>query len=297
MVLRLIVAAAFAGSVIGAASGVSLADTLESVEKDITKKLAKHKSVWFKMKSTTDYSAGTVKMKSTTDMTFEMINKGKSWLSRMEGATDSTTETEGQKPRKDKSKSLMIYDGEFQYSLSESADYKSATKMKPDPKMNYSPFDGAAMFKQWRAAATVKFVGEENVGGKKIYLIEMTAKGDQQSGSGKTVMHFDKDSGIANKTVVYDGAGKVMTTSVVSGVKLDADISADRFKFKLPKGVQLTDMTQNQAPTGGGSQAQTESKAEPEETKAEKSEVKEEEEKEEEEKKESKTDKLKSLFK
>ncbi len=62
---------------------------------------------------------------------------------------------------------------------------------------------------------------------------------------------YDKSTGVCLKSVSKDDKGKVVSTSVTTDVKIDPSIAADRFVFKAPDGVAVSDMTQQgqQQPT------------------------------------------------
>lgn len=258
-----------------AASG---AETLESVEKKIAEQLAKHKTLCFKSKSTSDIQTAGMKMKMTAASTNEFARRPENkWVSRTESKTSTARAIGDEKEEKEDATTLAIFDGQFMYVLTEMPKQKTAMKMKPDPKSSINPLDGKAMFEQLHKDYDLKLLPDETVDGKDTYAIEAVAKKREEAGEvfAKVVNCYDKKTGVAVKSVVYDKAGKVMTTSTTTDIKTDADIPADRFVFKAPPGVEVMDMTkldvtQTEAAAQEGKQAkESSSEAKPQESKQE----------------------------
>src|SRR5437870_3564910 len=87
-------------------------------------------------------------------------------------------------------------------------------------------------------------MGGRRVNGKPCYVIEMIAKNPiARQAMGRMVGYFDKDNFVQIKSMAYTTDGKVMGTSTTTDIKTDANIPADRFVFKAPAGVTVTDMT------------------------------------------------------
>jgi outer membrane lipoprotein-sorting protein len=68
----------------------------------------------------------------------------------------------------------------------------------------------------------------------------------------KQTLHFRKDSGMNVKMIGRDKSDKVVFSHELQDVKLNTDVPADRFVFKAPPGVEVMDMTQQEAPTEPG---------------------------------------------
>jgi hypothetical protein len=75
--------------------------------------------------------------------------------------------------------------------------------------------------------------------------------------SGRQLMYYQKDNGLQVKSEAFDADEKLISSSVTTDIKLNADIPAERFKFEIPEGAQVMDHTGSQA-----QQTQTESSAE-----------------------------------
>lgn len=246
-------------SLLSVAGAASAADTLASVEKKIADKFAKYKSVQYKSKGTFETETSGTKTKSTMDVEVQFARKGKGWQLRTEMTTASTQTTKGKKPVKSKTKMLTIYDGKFNYTLLDNQGQKSATKMKADPAHTMDPFDATVQFKLYRKMFTSKLLADDKVGGKPAYAVEMKTKKPSEYSPPQTVVsYYDKKTGVILKSITRDKAGKQTAASITSDIKIDAKIKPDRFVFKLPEGVELTDMTKPQ----GGQAPPAEKKAE-----------------------------------
>ena len=96
--------------------------------------------------------------------------------------------------------------------------------------------------KVWRDTAELKVLPDSSSDGRAAWVIEATPKPDQ-AGQGKTVIHYDKESGQMIKMVAYTPDGKPMTTMTYSDIKINDKISPDRFVFKAPPGVEVQDLS------------------------------------------------------
>lgn len=217
------------------------ADTLEDVKKSIHEKSAKFKTLQYKMRLETQMETSQFKMKSTTTGTAEYMRQGDAILSRVEQTTQGS-QTFGKTETKLNSKTLMIGDGKHNYMLTDSAGTKFATKSNVDPKNAPSPFNAMGHFKTMEGTYVLKLMSEETVDGLPCYVIEMSPKdAAMKAVMGRTVSYYDKKTGVAIKTVSYDPKGKKTNTMTVTDIKVDASISADRFVFKAPAGVEVQD--------------------------------------------------------
>lgn len=233
-------AAILACAVIANAVPRAEAESLDDVKKKLHDKVSSYKSLSYKMKTTND----TPQMKSTIDMTCEYMRKGDEVLGRTEQDAKTTTNMGGKEQKMD-TKTLMIYDGKFNYIYSEMMGQKSAIKQKVASKDQTTPFDPMLSFKLSEQSFKLKLLPDETVNGKPAYAIEMTPKDDaMREYVGRTVTYYDKSNGIFLKSVSYDAkTSKPSGTTIVTDVKIDPSISPDRFVFKTPAGVELQDMT------------------------------------------------------
>jgi len=214
--------------------GIARAETVEEVGKKIAAATEKLNSFSAKIKMTTDMKQEGFSMTSTTDGTMELLRKGSDLLIRTEQTTAAETNVGGNST-KQTSSTLMVSDGAFSYTLSDMAGTKSATKMKME-KPDHDPFNA------WKDSADLKLLPDATVDGRQTWVIEVNPK-SEQAGPGKTVVNYDKDSGQMIKMTVFAPDGKPMTTMTYSDIKVNGTISADRFVFKAPEGVEVQDMS------------------------------------------------------
>ncbi|GAF73674.1 unnamed protein product, partial [marine sediment metagenome] len=91
--------------------------------------------------------------------------------------------------------------------------------------------------------STLTLLPDEKVEEQAAYVIESKPKSPGPQPMAKSKMFFAKDSGIMIKMVGLDAEGKAIMTMNVKDVKLNPEISPDRFVFKAPEGVEVMDMT------------------------------------------------------
>jgi outer membrane lipoprotein-sorting protein len=222
------------------------ADTLESVEKTIADQTQKYKSLQYTMHMTGEMSMSGMTNKTVTDGQFQALRKGGKVLSRMESKTHSSYRMADQPEQTQDVTNLMVNDGELMYTLMDAAGQKMARKSKPDPKMGGAdPLDSAGAFKAMSKDFTLKLLPESAVDGKDAWAIEATPKDTTNPNMPVTrmVTYYDKKTGVPVKSLGFGKDGKVVHTMLISDVKVNADIPADRFIFKAPEGVEVMDMT------------------------------------------------------
>jgi outer membrane lipoprotein-sorting protein len=223
------------------------AATLEEIEKKIEAASKKINSYAGKSESKTEMDmGGGNSSKTQSEATFEWMrddkdNKKQYYRSEAETVTEMVI---GDNKTKAKTKVLSIADGQFVYSLSETDGNKSAVKMKWDPKTSSDPTSVIATLKKDHDC---KVLPDAKVGKFDCYVIEARPKKKEDNPTvSKMVYSFEKESGIAVLTVIYDAKGRKMSETTVKEFKINPNLSKDRFKFKLPEGVQLVDMTKMQ---------------------------------------------------
>ncbi len=223
--------------------GPAAGDTIESVSKAIRESCGKVKSLSAKTRTESELGGAGYKHKSLSEGRFEMLRKGDKMLTRIESKDTSTTEING-KPEKREGTTLVVMDGEFTWSYIQSNGEKNVFKMKSPPTMEQDPLE------QYGKTHTLEVLPDEKVDGADAYVVKATPKASGGPAPvGKIVVSYRKDCGFAVKIVTFDGSDKVMSTTTYSDVKIDPAIGPDRFVFKVPEGVKVTDMTQ--APPSG----------------------------------------------
>ena len=217
----------------GLAGSAVAGETFEEVSKKIAAAAEKVKSFSSKSKTVIEMKQEGFSMSSTTDTTYEMVRKGDSYLMRSETRSRSETSIMGQ-TTKQESTMLVIMDGEYSYTLTETDTVKIAQKRKiKDPKSHVDALEG------WSDTADMKVLPDSSVDGHAVWVIEMTPKGGDQ---GKTVMSYHKESGQMIKMVSYTPDGKPMSTMTSTDIKVNERISPERFVFKAPPGVTVEEI-------------------------------------------------------
>jgi len=209
--------------------------TVEEVTKKITEASKNLKSFSAKVKMVTEMKQEGFSMTSKMDGTIEMMRKGDHFMMRNETEGVSETSVAGQ-TNKQETSSVMINDGEYQYTLSEMGGAKSAYKSK-----HQGPGPDEDPFQAWRETADLKVLPDESVEGMEVWVIEVTPK-EGQFQQGKSLLYFHKDSGQMIKMVVNTPDGTPMTTMTYSDIKINPKVDADRFEFKPPPGVTVQEM-------------------------------------------------------
>lgn len=213
---------------------VRAADTIDDISKKIAAATEKLKAFSASSTTVTEMKQEGFSMVSKMEGTIEMVRDGDNWLMRNETKSVMESDMGGNKSRQE-STGLMIGDGAYSYTLSDTGGMKSAYKNKMQ-KIDSDPF------KMWKDSADLKVLPDETLDGNAVWVIEALPKGDAM-GQGKSVIYYHKDSGQMLKMVVFAPDGTPMTTTTMSNIKLNPSIAKDRFVFKAPDGVTVQDMS------------------------------------------------------
>lgn len=221
----------------------AVADDLEALEKKIHDKSKAIKSLKADSKTVTNMATEGFKMESESVGTYECLKNddGKLML-RMESKDKSKTEVAGQTTNTE-STMLMISDGTTTYTLSDAAGVKSASKTVQ------GDWD-VAPFSTYRDMYTIKQLPDEKFDGNSVWVFEMTPKDVNAAQMSKMVIAYHKECGWPVRTITYGTDGKEMSKSTMTNVRLNEKISPDRFVFKAPPGVEITDYSNIQQQYG-----------------------------------------------
>ena len=213
-----------------------VAETFEEVEKQIRAATKKVKSMAADMKSEMNMKQEGFESKTLTVGKIETLREGDKIKMRMDSTSSTVVKVAGTESKQEQ-KMLVVSDGVFSYSLVDSAQGKMAIKSKAQK-------TGDVPWGQASEGATFKVLPDEKIDGEDCFVVEMRVAGGSGGGSiGRTVFYCRKDFGIQVKSVGYTPDDKVMMTTTFTNIKLNEKISADRFVFKAPAGVTVTDMT------------------------------------------------------
>lgn len=224
------------------------AETLEDVEKKIAELSNKHKSVQFKQKMTSDFAMEGMTSKMQSEGTTRAMKKGEKWLWRNETKVSTTVKAADQPEMQQDAKVLQVNDGEYIYTLNESADGKMANRMKAKTEM--MGVLTSEQMKELRKTYDMKLLPDEDVDGKSAWVIETKlkkdAKGEMAAAAAAmdltSLSYYRKADGILVKMVSKNKDGKTVQTLTTTDIKLDADMDPEQFKFKAPDGVVVQDM-------------------------------------------------------
>lgn len=223
--------------VMAAPAALCRGETFEEVEKKLTDAAKAVKSVQMKMQMDMKMSQPGFEMTQVMTGTYVHMRDGEKVKSRMEGEAKSVQKM-GDTENTQNTKTVVVSDGETLYTLNEAGGNKTVYKSKA-PDMDEMP---------WAAAKEdndFKVLPDEKIDGADCYVIESAAKTKETGDQSHTVFYCRKDCGMPVKMLVYDAEGKVMTTMTYTDVKLNGSVSADLFKFEVPEGAQVTDLSGN----------------------------------------------------
>jgi len=222
-------------------AGAAQAETLQEVQDKIHDIVSKYKSLQFKMKMTSETSMAGFSTKTDSDSQVEAAKKGDTVVSRVDSKMRTSTNMGGQETKMDM-KSLMIDDGKDLWNISESPT-KQIAKMKRDPN-SVTYFNPKAGWKQVAEHFELKLMPDETMDGKACWVMAMEPKDPtMKMVQSKTITYYDKKTGLGHKTVTFGPEGKRSGEIIMSDIKIDADISADRFTYTPPAGAKVEDMT------------------------------------------------------
>lgn len=212
---------------------------LDSIQKQLQAAWSKHKTMSAKLTISGHMEMAGMSMDTKGDGTIELLRDGDSARSRTE-LKIAMIQKQGDQENKMEQTVLSITDGEFAHTLTDMGGQKRAMKGPVTAQMTGEP---KAMFAELQKDLTLKVLPEEKVDGKKVYMIEAAFKEKPPMGPTKLVMTFDQEMGVLVKFAQLTDDDKPMQTMTFSDFKFDEKIDPDRFKFKLPEGVQETDMS------------------------------------------------------
>lgn len=223
-----------------AGAAVVRADTLEDVQKKIHAKVSTMKSLEYTLDLKTEMTMQQVTIKSTTRQTAQFARKDDQVLARIE-TTSSTSQKMGDQEQSYDTKSTDVSDGKYWNNLVERMGQQMATRRKVNPENEPNPFNALLSFKLLAESFEIKLLPDETVDGKSAWVLETKPKEgvDPTNIMGRSLSYYDKETGLSIRGVNYDPNGKVVSTSVLTNVKINSDINPDRFVFKAPPGVTV----------------------------------------------------------
>lgn len=215
-------------------------DDLETIKKQIAASWDQLHSIKAKLTLTsywTDEDGPRLEVKRTG--TYEHLKHKRANLFRMEQEGDMFAPLgPGKGVDIVKYKALMINDGKYRYSLTETPEGQDAIKSRFDRRKSPDP---RTLLRSLTEASTLVLTGKEENAGKKVYVIETTPKKKGQRFS-RVVYRFRAD-GVMLKQEQYDRKGDLHFVMEISDVETNVNLDPERFEFKPPPGVSVEDVT------------------------------------------------------
>ncbi len=230
-------------------------EKVDQAIEELELRFAKVNSYTAKMKAMTDSELSPGHTHKTEMVgAAEWMRKGEKALMRSDTKV-KTTETQAGQTKQTTSTITTVIDEEFSYTLTDQEGQKTVIKSQAAPASMHHP---KGVFEQYQKYYNVKLLPDEKVNGHDCFVFEARMKPmEGMPPSGRQLMYYQKDNGLQVKSEAFDADEKLISSSVTTDIKLNADIPAERFKFEIPEGAQLMDHTGSQA-----QQTQTESSAE-----------------------------------
>ncbi len=215
-------------------SVVAADETIESLESKLKPKWKEIKSLSATMVMTTTMPGMSMKMEGP----YEFMSKDDKQMFRME-----TKMQQAFGDTKMETSALYVCDGDTMFMLTDSMGQKSCMKMKPDASQMQSPAS-ENMFQTLGEQMELSVGANEKVDDKDAYVVIGKPKAQaSMPGVTQTKLYFDQKTGMMVKMVGLGADGGTVMEMTYKDVKLNPTIAADRFKFEVPEGVQVMDMT------------------------------------------------------
>jgi len=220
--------------------GADDAGTLAEAEKVIIERFAQVRSYAAVITTleTADPGDGST-AKTEIKRRVEWTRKGDGFLYRAE-STARKTRTHGDKTSTEETAATTVSDGAYVVTIAEKNGEKTAAKRKAD--VTAIP-DIRAMLFELRKDHELSRRSDVKLGVDDCYAIKVVPKDRRSSDISHTVIYFRKDIGLDVRIVVYDKNNKLIYTSTTTDIRLNPDLSPDRFVVVLPDGVKLVDLT------------------------------------------------------
>lgn len=223
--------------------------TLGDVQKQIESKLDKVKSVSARLILEQDIEVEGVQRTGHTEGTYEIVNRGVQSPFRSDMKMKETLYAPGGKTQSRETSVLTVSDGgKYVYVLQDEGGRKAAQKMLMDPK--WALFGDKRFLSVLAKDFDLSLGKDDMVDGAATWVIEATPKDPKRANLLRTDHYFRKDNGLWVKAVSKQQDGKALMTTRVTDIKLNGDIPPERFEFKPPAGVTVTDMTTVPPPGG-----------------------------------------------
>lgn len=232
---------------LSALAGAALGDELEDVRKKISDAWAKQTSLAAKYRTYTrvEYASVNVSSETRGEGVHEFARQGDKVRARIE-LNAQTVNRAPDRVGHEEQTILSIIDGDVNYRMEQFRGEIRAIKLKAEPQATGAP-DLALDFHA--RTENLKYIGEQSVGGRKVYVIEATPKKLGESDAvKKALLYFDQESGFLLRLESLTGDDRTVQLIEYTDIKLGVPIPEDRFVFTPPPGVEVFDGTQGVPP-------------------------------------------------
>jgi outer membrane lipoprotein-sorting protein len=211
------------------------AETLDEIEKIIDLKVGSYASYSMRINDQTAVKRGG---KSEGETLIEFSRKGGKARFHTENRVEQDLQF-GEARQKGKSSTIIVCDGDTVFTLRDADGARTATKQKITPETAKFMQDNPITF--FKQTFKLKLAADETIDGKKCWTVECSPT-ERIPGMDRIVLYIDKQSGFTLKSISRDSTLDLETTTTTSDLKINPDIAEDRFTFKAPDGVAVTDL-------------------------------------------------------
>lgn len=138
----------------------------------------------------------------------------------------------------------MLCDGEFMYTINEGMGQKTATKTKIGDDESFPPPGSKMLLAFLKKQFTLEPQEDKDIDGQSCYVLQGLPN-DESPGMNKLLVYFSKESGLPLQMDMYQGENEKPAVMRYTNVKINPEISADKFVFKAPDGVEVMDLTKS----------------------------------------------------
>jgi outer membrane lipoprotein-sorting protein len=218
-------------------AALAQAESVDEVSRLITDKMRAVKTLSAKTHTEAETSSPGYTDHRTSDGLLELMRKDGKVFVRRESREVATTTAAGHESKQEGA-TLAVMDGSgYVYSYIEGGGQKAAYKTKSQMDWDANPIEAA------KAAYDIELLPNDVVDGAPVYVFKLTPK-PGSGGEGTALEYFRKDCGYPVKIVHFDATGEPLMTATSSDLKINQEISPERFIFSPPEGVEVVDLTQ-----------------------------------------------------
>lgn len=230
-------------------------DTLESVQKDISERFEKIKTLTARsaLNSKLEFEDKGMTLVSSGEGTLEYaFRDGKQLIHMNDSRTMETIFSSSKKVISSTGGSTLkggiaaeyVADGEFAYTIMQGRSY---VKHRIDDER--LPHFGRALFEALSKLNTLRLLPDEKHENQDVYVIEAVPFNPGESPVKAVRHYFLKENGVLVKTSNHHADGRQFATTVYYNIKIDPEIDPARFKLVVPPGSTIQDMTNAPLPT------------------------------------------------